>query len=504
MAGKSIFLFGLPGTAKSLIVRRVASAFKDAKYFGQLMNKFTTPEDVFGPVSLSKLKEDKYERKIESYLPEADFVFLDEIWKSSPAILNTLLTVINEKVFRNGSQENKVPLKALVAASNETPPKGQGLEAIYDRFIMRLLVDPVENVENFKNLIVDEDVGFDADINIDEKIETKDWEDLKVLINEIKVPQNIIDIIVRIKSDIEEYNEENKEETIYISDRRWKNIMYILKTAAYFSDREEILPVDCFLISHCIWTLKENIEEVKNIVKEAIESFSQINRSEFENINAEIQTLKNDINEECIYKRNIYDTEDIGDIECSKIKIDYVSYVKDYNNRISIREQFTQDLYIPIDKINTNDTFFPLDGNGNFAKTFSCSFNGNENTVEVKINDNSGIYGFNVYNTIKNEVVKRLRIKYKKGAFKTITARTKGNYLKNCDELIDKLDNAIKVAEEDLNKQRNKIDSPFINENDRNIILKSYEDYISDFKSRRLEVEQEKIKVEQCETTAKI
>ena len=77
LAGKSIFLFGLPGTAKSLIVRRVASAFKDSVYFGQLMNRFTTPEDVFGPVSLSKLKEDKFERKIEGYLPKADFVFND-------------------------------------------------------------------------------------------------------------------------------------------------------------------------------------------------------------------------------------------------------------------------------------------------------------------------------------------------------------------------------------------------------------------------------------------
>lgn len=79
LAGKSIFLFGLPGTAKSLIVRRISSAFKDSKYFGQLINRFTTPEDVFGPVSLSKLKEDKFERKLDGYLPKSDFVFLDEI-----------------------------------------------------------------------------------------------------------------------------------------------------------------------------------------------------------------------------------------------------------------------------------------------------------------------------------------------------------------------------------------------------------------------------------------
>lgn len=255
LAGKSIFLFGLPGTAKSLIVRRVASAFKDSKYFGQLMNRFSTPEDVFGPVSLSKLKEDKFERQTEGYLPKADFVFLDEIWKSSPSILNTLLTIINEKVYRNGSQEEKVPLKALVAASNETPPKGQGLEAMYDRFIMRLLVDPAKDVNNFKSLIVDKDVSFDAGFSDEEKISTKDWEDLKSIIEEIKVPENVLNIICSIKDEIDEYNKGNND-AIYISDRRWKNIVYILKTAAYLCDRDEILPVDCFLISHCIWTLE--------------------------------------------------------------------------------------------------------------------------------------------------------------------------------------------------------------------------------------------------------
>ena len=232
LAGKSVFLYGPPGTAKSLIVRRIASVFKDSKYFGQLMNRFTTPEDVFGPVSLSKLKEDKFERQTEGYLPKADFVFLDEIWKSSPAILNTLLTIINEKVYRNGSQEEKVPLKALVSASNETPPKGQGLEAMYDRFIMRLLVNPAEDIDNFKSLIVDRDVSFDAGLNEEDKISTEELSNFKNQIEEVEVPSNVINIIVSIKNDIEEYNNGNNE-PIYISDRRWKNIVYIKSSCIF-------------------------------------------------------------------------------------------------------------------------------------------------------------------------------------------------------------------------------------------------------------------------------
>lgn len=492
LAGKSIFLFGLPGTAKSLIVRRISSTFKDSKYFGQLMNRFTTPEDVFGPVSLSKLKEDKFERKLDGYLPKADFVFLDEIWKSSPAILNTLLTIINEKVYRNGSQEDKVPLKALVAASNETPPKNQGLEAMYDRFIMRLLVNPVEDANNFKKLIVDKDINFNANIDEDNKFSTEEWKDLNTFIDEIRVPENILNIIMYIKNDIEKYNEVNKNNPIYISDRRWKNILYILKTAAYFSDREEILPVDCFLISHCIWTSKENIGEVKAIVKKSIENFSQINREEFENINNEIERLKKDINNDCINQKDVYETENINGFECCKIQIEYYQYNSSPN-------KISKNLYIPTNKISTNDKFFPLLEDGTELKYFECCFNGN--TV-CSLNSVNYYY----YKIIKDKnyvdkIDKRLKIKSKKGTFKTITSRTKENYKKDCDDLIQKIDNAIKVSEEDLEKQKNKIDSPFINEIDRNIILKSYEDYIVDFKTKKSEVEQEKIKIEECQTT---
>ena len=179
-AGKSIFLYGPPGTAKSMIARRASLAFdtlgnsriptensripnenstensripnKNKGFFAYLMNRFSTPEEIFGPIDIAELKKNNLTRKTDGYLPTAHFAFLDEIWKSSPAILNTLLTIINERIYRDGNTDVKVPLKGIVCASNEFPPANQGLEALYDRMILRYFVKPLNEKENFEKL----------------------------------------------------------------------------------------------------------------------------------------------------------------------------------------------------------------------------------------------------------------------------------------------------------------------------------------------------------------
>jgi MoxR-like ATPase len=146
LAGEHVLLVGPPGTAKSLLLESVAR-WLDGKRFSCLLTKFTQMEELFGPVSLQGLKEDRFVRVTTGRLPEADIGFLDEIFKSSSAILNTLLRILNERTFDDGSGiARPVELKLCVAASNEWPSAqegGQELGALFDRFLFRHTVKPV-------------------------------------------------------------------------------------------------------------------------------------------------------------------------------------------------------------------------------------------------------------------------------------------------------------------------------------------------------------------------
>lgn len=138
LAGEHAFLLGPPGTGKSLLIRGLTQMV-GANTFSWLMNQFTTPEEVLGPVSFSGLQNDEYKRVFKGKLPEAEVAFLDEIWKAT-VIHNTLLTILNEREVHDGAGAHKIPLHSMFCASNELPAAGQGLEAIYDRVLLRYMV----------------------------------------------------------------------------------------------------------------------------------------------------------------------------------------------------------------------------------------------------------------------------------------------------------------------------------------------------------------------------
>ena len=386
LAGESVILLGPPGVAKSMVARQLKTAFWDARSFEYLMSRFSTPDEIFGPVSIQKLKtSDTYERAVEGYLPTADVVFLDEIWKAGPAIQNTLLTVINEKIFRNGNREMHLPLKLLVAASNELPAKGEGLEALWDRFVIRIESRPIKLEKNFRAMLLESHADFSrstralghADFSGSTGVlghadfaDNADSSDLKITgeeyaewaekICKIGVKEEVLDAISAIRKSLRAVNVDEAAErrNIYVSDRRWKNIVRLLRTSAFMQDREKVDICDLLPIYHCLWQEPEERDAIRSIVIRAL----------FSPFAEKLVEMKNALAEDIKYhrvRRNPDDGRDYeGEIETlsdgltslerqlgenlfvfSDDKAEISAYLRDFYKELAFTRQDTMKLY---------------------------------------------------------------------------------------------------------------------------------------------------------------
>ena len=274
LSGQSILLLGPPGVAKSMVGRRLKHAFTHARSFEYLMSRFSTPDELFGPVSISKLKtSDRYERCVEGYLPTADVVFLDEIWKAGPAIQNTLLTVINEKTYLNAQIPLKLPLKLLIGASNELPTEGEGLEALWDRFIIRLVSQPIENEENFYKMLSSETAATDLpDTPLKDALTDQEYTALQQAIDAVTLPNEVLQAISAIRKAVKDVKIEGQDvhRSLYVSDRRWNRIARLLRTSALVHDRKEVNLSDLQVAVHCLWNEPDELPAVSAIVADAI------------------------------------------------------------------------------------------------------------------------------------------------------------------------------------------------------------------------------------------
>lgn len=371
LAGESVILLGPPGVAKSMVARQLKTAFRDAQSFEYLMSRFSTPDEIFGPVSIQKLKtSDTYERAVEGYLPTANVVFLDEIWKAGPAIQNTLLTVINEKIFRNGNREMHLPLKLLVAASNELPAKGEGLEALWDRFVIRIESRPIKLEKNFRAMLLDSNESHtDLTDSTDEanamsvcdiRISPKEYVEWSNQICKIGVKEEVLDAISVIRKSLRAVNVDEAAErrNIYVSDRRWKNIVRLLRTSAFMQDREEVDICDLLPIYHCLWQEPEERDAIRSIVIRAL----------FSPFAEKLVEMKNALAEDIKYhrvRRNPDDGRDYeGEIESlsdgltslerqlgenlfvsSDDKAEISAYLRDFYKELAFTRQDTMKLY---------------------------------------------------------------------------------------------------------------------------------------------------------------
>lgn len=475
LSDQNVFLFGPPGTAKSLIARRLSHAFETNGYFEYLMHRFSTPEDVFGPVSITELKQDNFLRKTKGFLPQSDFAFLDEIWKSSPAILNTLLTIINEKLFRNGTELEHAPLKALIAASNETPPPEQGLDALYDRFLVRLNVPPINERENFERLLNAQPTRAELEHSNGLAIKQAEWEKWRKEIHGVKLSEETRNIIHDIRLSFEEKGEELD---VYVSDRRWQKAAILLKAAAFFCGRKETNLVDTLLLRHCLWTTKENCTEVRKIVENAVRSCGFEMKFSPHEIDLKKEELDKDIHEDLLHREDVYETETIDGKE-------YFKCSQRYDSPRTTSQQII--FYILTSKMKSTNEFHPINQQGNELRWIKGNFD-SQGTCSIKIHQQGE--GANVSYCSEDRYWREAvnfspKVLFRKGDQKTnVKQRHIDTLKKDVLELRDEIEANIKQIEAKLSQFKKELETPFVPENIRNIALESVEQQLRDMKLR--------------------
>jgi MoxR-like ATPase len=209
ITSENCIFIGPPGTAKSLLAKSWSEK-QNKTFFYYLLNKYTTPDELLGPVSLEEYKKGIFKRITTNKLPEAEIAFIDEIFKASTAILNTLLTIMNERIFFN-PEPTPVRTEMIIAASNEIPTEEE-LLALYDRFLFRYFTDYVSNDE-LKLLLEYANSDNTNGVYVIEKREIKELP--KLSDSEISF---IMDTILQLK-----------EQNINISDRRKVKTVKVLR-----------------------------------------------------------------------------------------------------------------------------------------------------------------------------------------------------------------------------------------------------------------------------------
>ncbi len=244
VAGHHPLLVGDPGTAKSLLSRTLAG-WMDGHDFEVLLNKFTDPAELFGPVDIGALKNNQYRRQVEGYLPTVRIAFLDEIFKGSTAIVNTTLGILNERTFRNGLQVLKCPLEMAIGASNEFPNDGEGgkeLAALFDRFLFRKIVRPVASPDSERRLLFENDLTP----KLSTRISPEEVQQARREANEMEFTEEAQEAVIEILHTL-------RADGIMPGDRRKRWSVGAARGYAYLTGATSVEKVHLEVLGHTLW-----------------------------------------------------------------------------------------------------------------------------------------------------------------------------------------------------------------------------------------------------------
>ncbi len=265
---ENVFLLGPPGTAKSALVQDLARRI-DGQVFDYLLTRFTEPNELFGPFDIRKLREGELVTNTEGMLPEASLVFLDELLNANSAILNSLLLALNERVFRRGRETRRLPTLMVVGASNRLPEE-EALNALFDRFLLRV---PCDNVppEQLADVL---DAGWQLDVRTDEWSAGAGGKEghLKVSVNDIRQMQSLLHEVdvMTVREAYTDLVHRLRHAGIDVSDRRAVKFQRLMAASAILCGRTTVHPSDLWVLRYT-WETEEQQEVLATLVQEAIE-----------------------------------------------------------------------------------------------------------------------------------------------------------------------------------------------------------------------------------------
>lgn len=266
LARENLFLLGPPGTAKSALVRSLANRI-DGRVFDYLLTKFTEPNELFGPFDIRKLRDGELLTNTEGMLPEADFVFLDELLNANSSILNSLLMALNERIFRRGRETRALPALFFVGASNRLP-EDEALNALFDRFLLRVRCDNVPD-ESLPAVLRAGWAMQRFQLSSKSSISVESLRELQSAVESIDLSQvadTYIDLIRKMR-----------RAGISISDRRAVKLQRPIAASALLCGRSAANTTDLWVLKH-IWDIQEQQEVLAAMVESVLEQSPHENR----------------------------------------------------------------------------------------------------------------------------------------------------------------------------------------------------------------------------------
>jgi MoxR-like ATPase len=284
LAGEHVLLVGPPGTAKSQLARRLAHVVEGGIYFERLLTKFSVPEELFGPLSIKALEADRFERKTRGFMPEAHIAFIDEVFKASSAILNTLLLLLNERAFDNGDERLHTPLMTVVSASNEVP-LDDTLAAFYDRFAVRAQVSTVS------------DEAFSALLQLRDDTHThhhtlthQECEALRTRAQSLPLSDEALNLMKALRT----FTQANGWA---VSDRRWRKLMHVMQVAAAANERDTVQVWDVLLAQYVLPATPEQAPKLVQWFAEQLGVWQAYDAPRFTNVMEAFEaTLQQEMN----------------------------------------------------------------------------------------------------------------------------------------------------------------------------------------------------------------